>query len=295
MNSSTNFNKYFNPFYIYRYRDLIVPYFIKKYQTIRNYICFEAAKKNYYLTANEKQLAALKNRFEGRRCFIIGNGPSLKISDLEKLKHEITFAANKIYLAFDQTSWRPSYYVVTDRLVAIQNYKEINRLSGFPKLISNWALEKWHTPFKDAIYFRYQGYNTYPGPPGFADNVIDKVFAGRTVVYACMQLASYMGIKEMYLLGVDFNFTEPKNLEDGVLSSEGEINHFHPNYRKIGEKWQAPKLDYQEKAFRVANDVITMTGGNIYNATRGGKLEVFPRVDFDTLFCNPELEPTPAQ
>jgi hypothetical protein len=279
-----NLNKYFNPFYIYKYKDQIIPYFIKKYYKISNFICFESAKRSLFLSENQKLLASLKDIHKGRRCFIIGNGPSLKTADLEKLSQEITFAANKIYLAFDQTNWRPSYYVITDGLVAKQNYNEINELVGFPKLISAWATERWHTPFKNAIYFRYKSYETFPKPPGFEKNIIDKIYAGRTVIYACIQLACFMGIKEIFLLGMDFNFIKPSNMNNEILYSEGEVNHFHPEYRKIGEKWQDPKLEYQEKAFQVANESITQLGGRIYNATRGGKLEVFNRVDFDSLF-----------
>ncbi len=281
---SVNLNKYFNPLYIYRYRDQIIPYFYKKYYQVWDFIRFEAAKKNLYLTGNERQLASFKDIHKGKRCFIIGNGPSLNIADLEKLGQEISFAVNKIYLAFDQTNWRPSYYVVTDRLVAIQNYHEINELSGFPKLISAWAIEKWNTPFKNAIYFRYKGYNSYPEPPGFGMEIIDKIYAGRTVIYACIQLACFMGIKEIFLLGIDFDFNEPPNMNNGILTSAGEANHFHPDYRKIGEKWQDPKIEYQKKAFQVANESINRLGGRIYNATRGGKLDVFHRVDFDSLF-----------
>jgi hypothetical protein len=284
VNRDVNLNKYFNPLYIYKYRDQILPYFIKKYYQVWNYIRFETAKRNFYLTENERQLSALKDIHKDRRCFIIGNGPSLKIADLEKLGQEITFAVNKIYLAFDQTNWRPSYYVVTDGLVAKQNYHEINELFGFPKLISSWATERWYTPFKNAIYFRYKGYETYPEPPGFEKNIIDKIYAGRTVVYACLQLACFMGIKEIFLLGIDFNFVEPSNMNNGILSSEGEVNHFHPDYRKIGEKWFDPKIEYQKKAFQVADESIIQLGGRIYNATRGGKLEIFRRVDFDSLF-----------
>jgi uncharacterized Rossmann fold enzyme len=34
----------------------------------------------------EKRLKALKDLHRGKRCFIIGNGPSLKAEDLEMLK-----------------------------------------------------------------------------------------------------------------------------------------------------------------------------------------------------------------
>ena len=49
-----------------------------------------------------RRLAELKDIHKGRRAFIIGNGPSLKQTDLSKLKNEITFGMNRIYLLFDR-------------------------------------------------------------------------------------------------------------------------------------------------------------------------------------------------
>jgi len=68
--------------------------------------------KSYY------QLSNLCNIHKDSRAFIIGSGPGLRIEDLDKLKNEITFACNKIYLAFEKTDWRPNYLSVTDNLVA---------------------------------------------------------------------------------------------------------------------------------------------------------------------------------
>ena len=94
-----------------------------------------------------------------------------------------------------------------------------------------------------------------------------------------------MGCRAVYLLGMDFSFDMP-NLDPktGRIVSQRESNHFVPNYRKEGELWHAPRLDDQEKAFRFAKKFCEQRGLRIFNATRGGKLEVFPRVDFDTLF-----------
>ena len=48
------------------------------------------------------RLAALRDRHRGERCFILGNGPSLKRTDLSKLRNETTFGLNRIYLAFPE-------------------------------------------------------------------------------------------------------------------------------------------------------------------------------------------------
>ena len=63
-----------------------------------------------------KQLVKYKSKYVGQRCFFIGNGPSLQVEDLTKLHEasEITFAFNRIYNIFDQTPWRPTFYVSQD-------------------------------------------------------------------------------------------------------------------------------------------------------------------------------------
>ena len=88
---------------------------------------------------------------------------------------------------------------------------------------------------------------------------------------------------------MDFHFQEPeKEVVEGskVYLCEGEVNHFHPDYRKPGEKWYKPNLARQIRSFTAARETIEGEGGKIFNATRGGKLEVFKRVDFDQLMEN---------
>lgn len=234
---------------------------------------------------NARRLMALKNCHRGRRCFVIGNGPSLNVADLERLKHEITFAANKIYLAFDQTDWRPTYYAVEDSMVMRQNFHRIRRLQGFTKLFPD-RLKRWVPVIDDAVYFPFRQKAFYPGRPKFGIDALDTLYWGSTIVYTFIQLAWYMGLHEIYLIGVDFSFTVPKKTDPttrAVLISQGEVNHFHPDYRRPGEKWYQPNLHHQKKSFQAAREAVSAMGGQIFNATRGGKLDVFPRVNFDTL------------
>ena len=59
--------------------------------------------------SNSRRLKALEDIHRGRRAFIVANGPSLRTEDLDRLKSEVTFASNKIHLAYDETDWRPIY------------------------------------------------------------------------------------------------------------------------------------------------------------------------------------------
>ena len=237
----------------------------------------------------EEQLRKLKDIHRGKRAFIIGMGPSLQNKDLDRLQGELTFACNKIYLAFDQTEWRPTYYSVIDILVAKNNYSEICNLQLnkiFTHPLQSLFCEETDIDFVLAL--------RNPGPPDepqiqFSKDLLQGTYGGHTVIYFQMQLAYHMGIRELYLLGLDFSFTTPGKTGEktshgeDVLVHQGEQNHFHPNYRKPGEKWSVPQLDYQRKAFQCAKGVFEKGGGCIYNASRQTKLEVFPRIDFEQL------------
>ena len=230
----------------------------------------------------------LKNRHLSERAFVIGNGPSLCMEDLDLLAHEITFAANKIYLAFENTIWRPTYYTVEDHLVAQQCRKQIQQLDAVVKFFPHTlALHGLH--FSNSIEYPFIWEDVYPEAPGFSNDAERGLHWGSTVTYTMMQMACYMGIKEIYLLGVDFRFTVPESCAESsgkfkVYISEGEQNHFHPDYRKPGEHWHQPNLDYQNVSFLAAHKYAQENGVSICNATRGGNLEVFPRVQLQDLF-----------
>ena len=89
-----------------------------------------------------------------------------------------------------------------------------------------------------------------------------------------MQLAAYMGVKEIYLLGVDFTY--------GGQEKNVEYTHFYGT-----DKSGNASIGYVKHvalAYQSAKEYADSHGIKIYNATRGGKLEIFERVDFDSLF-----------
>ncbi|PLY06373.1 MAG: hypothetical protein C0625_09550 [Arcobacter sp.] len=232
---------------------------------------------------NYLKLIKYKNIHKNKRAFILGNGPSLNIRDLSSLQNEITFAANKIYLAYEDTQWRPTYYFVEDHLVYKQNFNEIKKqkeISFFPLDTLAWGrLDK-------GIYYDFIFENYSPNLPKISSSAIKGLYWGGTVVYSMLQMAIYMGIKEVYIIGLDFSFDVPKkdlNSKEHIRS-EGEVNHFHKDYRKVGEKWTQPKLDIQELAFRKVKEYCKSNNIKIYNASRSTKLEIIDLIDFDDLF-----------
>ncbi|MCB1396695.1 MAG: glycosyltransferase [Rhodobacter sp.] len=228
-------------------------------------------------------LNAIRNRHAGQRCFVLGNGPSLKVEDLELLKNEVTFAANKIYLCFNETQWRPTYYSVEDLLVAQNCQAEIMALSGMTKIFPDHMLRflprranhhyaRWLPPADNRVQYRE-----------FSRDLTKGICWGSTITYSMLQMAVHMGFREIYLLGLDHSYVEPSTKQDGALVSEGEVNHFHPDYRKPGERWHMPVLDRLEASYTHARDYCDSIGVKVWNASRFSKLEVFPRADLDAV------------
>lgn len=227
--------------------------------------------KSYHNVAIEKFF----NRHNGKRCFIVATGPSLNIQDLDVLKEnkEICISMNSIFYIFDKTDWRPDYYVMSDHR-GFELYSE--KLDNLP--IDNVFLSDnddvfWKQEHKDNIYYHHHHYEYYFNRlPKFSADFSMRSYTGATVTYNCMQLAAYMGFKEIYLLGVDFSY--------GGQQKNETYAHFYQEEKRISVGF----VDQVTLAYQSAKKYADEHGFKIYNATRGGKLEIFERVEFDNLF-----------
>jgi hypothetical protein len=240
-----------------------------------------------YLTANERRLYAYKDRHKNQRAFILGNGPSLNRCNLKLMKDEIIFGVNSIFLNFDKMGFYPNYYVVEDVFVAEDRATEINSYHGPVKFFGNY-LKYCLDDNSDTLWLNIRfRYDNYPGFPYFSNNALRMVWTGGTVTYICLQLAYYMGFKEVYLVGFDHSYSIPSDAivnETEIVSVADDPNHFDPKYFGKGYRWHDPMVDRMEIAYCRAKEQYIASGRKIYNATMGGKLEVFERVDYNSLF-----------
>jgi uncharacterized Rossmann fold enzyme len=239
-----------------------------------------AEKYHIFLTKNIANINKIK-KHPNRRIFIIGNGPSLKIEHLERLKNELTIASNKIFLAFEETTWRPSYYTIEDPLDIKEYYDEILKYDVGVKFFPNkYGIKK----FKNSVYYNLKNMKTYQDI--YCSNSLFKGFGGgESVAFSMIEFAIFLECKEIYLIGFDHHYTFPSKTEEYVYKiSDEESNHFHKNYRKKGDVWTEPRLDNITYQFQIIKDYCDKKGIEIYNATQGGKLEIFPRVEFESLF-----------
>lgn len=289
------FLKYINPGFLFRNRQWISIY-------IRNYTqdglrvvrgrMHQArvflAEHGLGLPGNDRRFAALKNRHWGRRAFVIGNGSSLRLADLERLQNEITFASNRIYVCFNETNWRPSYYGTSYPDDGHGFYADIDNMQCGAKFLP-LAVRRHGWSMRSAIYYRFVHRVFYPGQPLFSENALDGIYWGGTVTYILLQLAFYMGIREVYLLGVDADYQfKDERLHAGwdvrKYTTDSDPDHFHKDYLKPGREVGLTCLHLHLAAYHSALAAYKKAGGVIYNASRGGKLDLFPRVNFDDLF-----------
>lgn len=241
------------------------------------------------------KIKKLREKYKGqKRCFIIGNGPSLNDTDLSLLKDEVTFAVNGFFLKADELNWTPTFYVVEDHLVAEDRKNEINKLKGSIKLFPVY-LAYCLNEAKDTIFYNHRGRISYPHGFDFSTDASKITYTGCTVVYSCMQLAYYLGFESIYLIGVDASYDMPDDLQEGCSYGVGvldmksdDTNHFHPDYFGKGFRWHDPQVDKMVDAYEEAKKVLKKTSQRIYNATIGGKLEVFERRSFQQIFLDSE-------
>lgn len=230
-------------------------------------------------------LKQMEDKYAGKhkRVFIIATGPSLRMSDLNWLEenNEITMSVNGIYKIFDRTKWRPSYYVMDDYWVykrwldagvhinfennckdkvflsddmmrGLEYQCDRNRVAS----VSLCYWDHWYNP--ESIHMKYCRDIKY----GHYDMF--------TVTNLCINLADYMGFEKIYLLGVDCNYRS-RNMHIGESAEEHDDKMLR-NLIRVE--------DAQRKGYRL---IEKERSGLVFNASRGGKLEEFSRVNMDDI------------
>lgn len=244
--------------------------------------------QNYNKSKYGKKLKQFKDIHKSEVCFIIGNGPSLKIEDLTRI-HELeipSFAFNRIFCIFDETSWRPTYYISQDINVTYGIEGQFKSLDlEFKFLPIRW---KWYDKFTIPNSYYYKTITSGEEVLDFSKEFNKEVVDAPTVAYTAFQLAYYMGFKKFYLIGFDQSYKIAKD-KDGniVVNDKLERDYVSDKYRnEETDDLSIPDLYEMNKAF-ISLDYHVKNSGvdlEVYNATRGGMLEVFERKDLDEVF-----------
>jgi hypothetical protein len=236
-----------------------------------------AAIFDHRLALSQRELSRFEDLHSGDRCFVLGNGPSLQHTNLDLIRNEFSFGMNRIYLHFPKMGFETTYFVSINTLVLEQCRDEISALR-MPRFVT-WRGRHWFNG--DGIYFMDTDYTP---PAEFSRDIRGRVFEGSTVTYVALQIAYFMGFKEVVLIGVDHSFSSTGRPNETVVSEGDDPNHFSTEYFGKGFKWQLPDLEASERAYRLAKTAFERDGRRIVDATIGGKLDVFEKVDYGSLF-----------
>lgn len=236
-----------------------------------------------------QRLSKLKDRHLDARCVIVANGPSLNETDTSFLKHEFCIGLNKIYLGFEKFGFYPHYYVAVNQKVVRQAAAEIQSLSSI-KLIGKAAADPIGM-CDDALTHVVQthAYNlddTGTPVPGFCKNIAEEgVHEGWTVTHVALQLAYFLGFKEVYLIGLDHRFSFDGAPNEAQTMLGPDPNHFSGGYFGGGQDWDTPDLYHSEQSYKLARRVFEEDGRRIFDATVDGACHTFEKVDYRKVFC----------
>lgn len=224
------------------------------------------------------KLTDFKNKYQGR-CFILGNGNSLNKVDFSKLKDEYTFGIHRISYLYEKKNWKPSFYISTGGKTDT-SWDSLRK--GIPSFLNSSYKKRFGNKIpqvSNVIYLNCDSTGYVPIPNEidleklWSYNPEEKVTIMGTGLQACVQLATYMGFTEIYFIGTDLEFY-------------GKQTHFDKRYESFWVTRKDHKKHFQN--LLNAHELIKMAcdsiGVKTYNATHGGILETYERVDFDSLF-----------
>ncbi len=237
----------------------------------------------FQFTGDHKRLKKLKKVHEGKRCFIVGNGPSLTLEDLEKLKEEYSFGFNRIYELFDKTAWRPNYYMVLDNDVMNTVASNVETIDAQLRILNVMGKAKGIKSDDRTCFFC--SYGIYRAKEfkfvkkSLSKDISKFVSLNFSVSAAAIEMAIYMGFKEIYLIGLDNNFSR-------WIDNKGKIHFSNVEDYKLINAHDFNYFCYQDavnSCFEFYQKYALKNGIKILNATRGGNLNVFERVNFDDI------------
>lgn len=236
---------------------------------------------------NSLRLERLKDTHKGERCFLIGNGPSLTGEDLNLLREEYTFGTNMVYKIFDRTDWRPTFHCVSDTIYASKLGMELSQKVKAPLFTTERTYRKMKKKPIDTTYVHTLQSERYK----VKGNIQSYCMVKATVLSLAAEMAFHMGFTEIYLLGVDCtnphdkgghftdNYTTKEVAETDINRIKTRMNTQTLTTAQIGEHI----IDRSMEVYSLLDKYAAKHGIRIYNATRGGNLEIFPRVRLEDI------------
>lgn len=224
-----------------------------------------------------KRLERFRNRHSGERVVLVANGPSLNKMKLDFLRQECVIGLNKIFLGLKKFRFYPQYYVAINRKVVEQSVDDIKMLNS-NKFISMRGRDV--VP-EDALTYHVETQNP---PARFSKDIEQGIHEGWTVTYAALQIAYYLGFKEVIIIGMDHRYQYVGQPNEDRQLDGADPNHFCSEYFGGGQRWDNPDLKRSEESYRIARAEFEKDGRRILDATLGGACDIFEKIDYRNFF-----------
>jgi uncharacterized Rossmann fold enzyme len=255
---------------------------------------------NSYLILNNNiditKIEQLKALNSTKRCFILGNGPSINNIDLNVLKDEITIGCNYLLNGlFDKKKdFVPTILCTGDRKCS-KDYLSID-YDLIQKKNPIVIFHPSNTDFLDSTKNSKYSTNLLANNKMYCiknfekfiltKSLIEKVDLENNIETYCkiyrnvipmisMLIAKQLGFKEIYLLGCDFT---------DMLFHFYEFKSHRVKYDKSYKFPTDTIISIYIKACLLRKEEFDKEGINVYNCSNPTNLHVFPKVDFNSLF-----------
>lgn len=285
----------------------LVPYKAVLYWKYRADI--RAKEKLDSLTARDRALATgnagLKDRFGGKRCFLLCNGPTVKKQNLLPLADETVISVSNGYHHPDFAKFRPRFHCVPQ--LTYGQLTEQDAVAWFTEMHAHLGdAELFLSTTEEPLVSRYGLFSGRRVHYVFLHESFDEIMdhqipdlaapAPRVESVAIMgtMIAMYLGFSDIYLLGTEHDqfktghytyFFERGALQqkDPDVTPEGKVTTPHyDEFHQLVRLW---------KQYRALKEIAAANNIRIWNATAGGELDEFPRVRLESIVGQAEASP----
>jgi hypothetical protein len=249
------------------------------------------------ISIDEKRLLQenkkLMNKHDDSRCFIMGAGSSIQLQDIKKLKGEVVISVSNTFVHPEFNLIKPHYHIVPPLL---ESHGELYKKNEFVK----WLKEMEVATGDAEMFFHIRDRRLIVNNGLFTNRVIHWVEYAEwdgdfntdidlmrvpkigSVSELALTVAVYLGFDKIYLIGIDhdwFNglfiyFYDHKN-NHALKPDENNISGVDSEFqmRRHADIFKKYKYLYSLRK-------------NIFNAnaTKNHYLDVFPKVDYESLF-----------
>jgi len=229
------------------------------------------------------------------RCFIIGNGHSLRKHNLTFLNNEITFTVNAFWKHPIIKEWQPTYHCIADPIFfdksdAMSDFfyelssKIKNSTFFVPHYSKKFIKKRKLLPISKTFFvaFRNELSMTVPSEIDLTC-YLPKII---NVAQLAIMIALYMGCTPIYLIGFDHDWLSNRSKDryfytgktvntDKKISGNLLNEHYKITIERVLKLWQG---------YENLSRYSTKKNIEIINASKGGFLDVFKRIDYDSLF-----------